>query len=220
MARHLYIGNEIAAAYSATTGLLAAGAIDVQKLSASGPTSMAPGDTIATSPQFRIVTGNGTRNIVSPWIYGKDVINWSGKGHVAQVAESRTITIGAATNTTDIDTVIKFINTTNGQEPFNMKSYNVRTNAAALNTAAEIGEAYVDELDSTYASGGAAVTTTQSNQLPDFIKTYAWDNTSLLTFVGWTKGEIDRQGNVVEHPTTFKIVSKRFGSVTRSTYTI
>lgn len=208
MAKHLYIGNDTAVART-VAGILDNGAIEIQKLSASGPTAMVAGDTIADSAQFRIVQGNGTRDLVSPWIYGKDVIDWSGKSHVAQVAESRTVQItGAATNTADVVTTIKFINKTNGAEPFNMKSYNVTTNAAVLNTAAEIGEAYVDQLDATYNSGGGAVTTTQSDQLPDFIKTYAWDNTDLLTFVGWKKGEIDRQGNVVEHPTTFEIVTE------------
>ena len=76
MARHLYIGNDVAVSYNASTGALASGALDIQKLSASGPTSMVAGDTIADSAQFRIVQGNGTTNIVSPWIYGKDVINW------------------------------------------------------------------------------------------------------------------------------------------------
>ena len=67
MARHLYIGNDVAVSYNASTGALASGALDIQKLSASGPTSMVAGDTIADSAQFRIVQGNGTTNIVSPW---------------------------------------------------------------------------------------------------------------------------------------------------------
>ena len=65
MARHLAIGNAVAVSYS--SGVLAAGAVDIQKLSASGPTTMVAGDTIADSAQFRIVQGNGTTNIVSPW---------------------------------------------------------------------------------------------------------------------------------------------------------
>ena len=208
MARHLYIGNAVAVART-TSGILDAGAIEIQKLSASGPTAMLPADTIADSAQFRIVQGDGTRDIVSPWVYGKDVINWGGKSYVAQVAESRTVQVTAnATNASDVVTTIKFINKTNGAEPFNMKSYNVTTNAAVLNTAAEIGEAYVDELDATYNSGGGAVTTKQSPELPNFVKTFAWDNTNLLTFVGWKKGEIDRQGQVVEHPTVFEIVTE------------
>ena len=69
MARQLLIGNDVAVSYS--NGVLANGALDVQKLSADGPTSMVPGDTIADSSQFRIVQGNGTTNIVSPWIYVK-----------------------------------------------------------------------------------------------------------------------------------------------------
>ena len=208
MAKHLYIGNNTAVART-VAGILDNGAIEIQKLSASGPTSMVAGDTIADSAQFRIVQGNGTRDLVSPWIYGKDVINWGGKSYVAQAAESRTVQITAnATNASDVVTTIKFINKTNGAEPFNMKSYNVTTNAAVLNTAAEIGEAYVDELDATYNSGGGAVTTKQSPELPNFVKTFAWDNTNLLTFVGWKKGEIDRQGQVVEHPTVFEIVTE------------
>ena len=48
---------------------------------------MVPGDTIANSTQFRIVQGTATKNIVSPWMYGKDVINWSGRSAAAQVAQ-------------------------------------------------------------------------------------------------------------------------------------
>ena len=75
MARHLFIGDDTAVSYS--NGVLADNALDVQKLvnSATGVyTSLAPGDTIADAAQIRIVQGNGTTNIVSPWFYGKDVI--------------------------------------------------------------------------------------------------------------------------------------------------
>ena len=41
MARHIYIGTEGSQSY--TNGALAAGGIDVQKISMGGPTSMAPG---------------------------------------------------------------------------------------------------------------------------------------------------------------------------------
>ena len=102
MARHLYIGNAVAVART-TAGILDAGAVEIQKLSASGPTAMVAGDTIANSPQFRIVQGNGTRDIVSPWIYGKDVINWSGKSYVAGVAHRVDGTL--TTNTAAISVV-------------------------------------------------------------------------------------------------------------------
>ena len=84
MARHLMIGDDTAVSYSA--GVLADNALDVQKRSASGWTSLAPGDTIADSSEIRIVQGNGTTNIVSPWFYGKDVVDWSGKSYTASVA--------------------------------------------------------------------------------------------------------------------------------------
>ena len=90
MARHLYIGNDVAVARTAA-GILDDKAVEIQKLSASGPTAMVPGDTIASSPQFRIVQGNGTRDIVSPWIYGKDVINWGGRSAAAQTAATTTL---------------------------------------------------------------------------------------------------------------------------------
>jgi hypothetical protein len=84
MARHLFIGDDTAVSYA--SGVLADNAIDVQKRSASGWTSLQPGDTVADSAEIRIVQGNGTTNIVSPWFYGKDVLNWSGKSYVAAVA--------------------------------------------------------------------------------------------------------------------------------------
>ena len=56
MARHLYIGNAVAVSYDAN-GLLADGAIDIQKLSSDGPTSLLPGDTLADSDQIRVVQG-------------------------------------------------------------------------------------------------------------------------------------------------------------------
>ena len=65
MARHLYIGNNVAVARTAA-GILDNKAVEIQKLSASGPTAMVAGDTIADSAQFRIVQGTGTRDIVSP----------------------------------------------------------------------------------------------------------------------------------------------------------
>ena len=74
MARHIFIGDATAVSYAAG-GTLAAGAIDVQKLSTSGPTSMLANDTRTNTEQFRIVQGDGTRDIVSPWLYGKDIIN-------------------------------------------------------------------------------------------------------------------------------------------------
>ena len=219
MARHLYIGNAVAVART-TAGILDAGAVEIQKLSASGPTAMLPGDTIATSAQFRIVQGDGTRDIVSPWVYGKDVINWSGKSYVAPVSQSTTLQFtGAATNDAYVDTTVKFVNTSNGLES-EYKSYTVRTSDVFLPAAvAGIGEQYAKAMKADYdpvnlAGGGAALTTTQSDELPWFVKSVAWDNTNTMTFVGWDKGETMQNGQVAEYPTTFKIVLENFDAVT------
>ena len=119
MARHIFIGAETGAAASAsyTSGVLAAGTIDVQKMTASGPTSLLMGDTPASAPQIRIVQGGaaGTpgKNIVSPWIYGKDVIDWSGRSYNAAVIWDKTTTIaGGAANGTG-EATIKIVDKTN-----------------------------------------------------------------------------------------------------------
>ena len=85
MARHLIIGNDVAVA--TTNGLVADGAVSIQKMSATGPTELVLGDTVANAPQIRILAGGTAgKNIVTPWFYGKDVVNYSGKANVAAVA--------------------------------------------------------------------------------------------------------------------------------------
>jgi len=177
MAKHLMIGNEIAATY--TDGVLADGAVDIQKLSASGPTSMAPGDTIADSPQFRIVMGNGSTNVVSPWVYGKDVINWSGKGHVAQVAEVAVATI--STNALAAGThTLKIMNLTNGAEPFENKSYDITVAASATPTTQ--GAAFLVAIDA---------------DVPHWVKTTA-HSSGVISLTGYKKGEVKADGSVQE----------------------
>ena len=110
MARHIYIGTSSDQVGSYSSGLLGSGAIDVQKVSLSGPTSMAPGDVRTNTEQFRIVQGTGTVNIVSPWIYGDDVINWDGKTYTAAVGHAHTITWGGTTTAAG-SVSIKFVRT-------------------------------------------------------------------------------------------------------------
>lgn len=175
MARHLYIGNNVANAY--TAGVLADKAIDVQKLSATGPTSMVPGDTIASSTQFRIVQGTATKNIVSPWMYGKDVINWSGRSAAAQTAQ--VFDIALATNATAASThEFKLINMTNGAEPFEMKSYEYTVAAAATPT--------------TQCTALAAAI---NADLPHWVNSIANGGTN-IGITGWKKGEVKADGSV------------------------
>lgn len=178
MARHLYIGNDVANT-GYTSGLLADKAIDVQKLSASGPTSMVPGDTIADSTQFRIVQGTATKNIVSPWIYGKDVINWSGKSAAAQTAQ--VFDIALATNATAASThEFKLINVTNGNSPFEFKSYEYTVAAGATPT--------------TQCTALAAAI---NADLPHWVNSIANGGTN-IGITGFKKGEVKADGSIQE----------------------
>ena len=142
MARHIYVGAEAAATYA--NGVLGAGAIDIQKMTASGPTTLVMGDTVATAPQIRLVQGNGTTNIVSPWFYGRDIIDWSGRSYTAAVIDDITYTVSALTATAAGEATIKFINKTNGLEPFEMKSWTVPYAVGA--TATNIADALKAEI--------------------------------------------------------------------------
>ena len=178
MARHLYIGNNVANAY--TAGVLADKAIDVQKLGATGPVSMVPGDTISSSSQFRIVQGTATKNIVSPWIYGKDVINWSGKSAAAQTAQ--VFDIALTTNATAVAThEFKLINMTNGAEPFEMKSYEYEVTATMTPTAQCLLLAAAINAD-----------------LPHWVTSITNNGTS-IDFTGFKKGETKADGSVQEN---------------------
>ena len=124
MARHLLIGDGTTAAYA--NGLLADGSIDIQKLSSDGPTSLVAGDTIADSDQIRFVQGGPSNidvNIVSPWIYGKDIVVAGGRSYAASTAKDETYTISALTATAAGEATIKVVNITNGEEPFQFKSW-------------------------------------------------------------------------------------------------
>ena len=102
MARHLIIGNDVAVA--TTNGLVADGAVSIQKMSANGPTELVLGDTISNAPQIRILAGGTAgKNIVTPWFYGRDVIDFSGKANVAAAAHRVDGTL--TTNTAAISVV-------------------------------------------------------------------------------------------------------------------
>ncbi len=75
MARHFIVGNGITYAVDAA-GRLADGSIAIQKRSETGPTLLAPGDSFIDAPEIRIVQGGyHGENILTPWFYGKDVID-------------------------------------------------------------------------------------------------------------------------------------------------
>ena len=112
MARHLIIGNDVAVA--TTNGLVADGAVSVQKMTQNGPTELVLGDSFTEAPQIRIVSGGTAgKNIVTPWFYGRDVVNYSGRANAAAVACTVTDTIaglsaiGASVAHTAADLLVK-----------------------------------------------------------------------------------------------------------------
>lgn len=128
--RQLLISDGATANY--TAGVLAAGAIDVQGLSSDGPTSIAPGETIADYPAIRIVQGTSSHNIVSPWIDGTSVTNWVGQSYSAQVAQSTTLTFATVPSAADAEFSIKVIDRAIGQAQFQRASATYTTVAGSL----------------------------------------------------------------------------------------
>jgi hypothetical protein len=102
MARHLIIGD--GTAFGVTNGLVDDGAVSIQKMSANGPTELVLGDTISNAPQIRILAGGTAgKNIETPWFYGRDVVDYSGKANVAAAAHRVDGTL--TTNTAAISVV-------------------------------------------------------------------------------------------------------------------
>ena len=193
MARHIYIGTE-ATSHSAvgptpySGGLLSAGAIDVQKVSnISGPTSMSPGDERTDSEQFRIVQGTGTVNIVSPWIYGDDVINWDGKTYVAPTSHKHTVTLGG-TSTAAGTVSIKLVRT--DVPGFDTFSFDVDVPSGTAATA-------VDALvTAAYAAANA----------PQWLDAVCTDTGTANVFEGSIAGNTNDDGTVWDdNPSTFVV---------------
>tara|TARA_R110002020_G_scaffold466708_1_gene689432 strand:- start:4387 stop:5325 length:939 start_codon:yes stop_codon:yes gene_type:complete len=182
MARHLIVGD--GTAYGVTAGLVDDGAVSVEKMSASGPTELVLGDTPADAPQIRII-GGGTdgRNIVTPWIYGKDIVNWSGQSYAAQVAQIGTVVFAGGSSTAAYDLNFKLINKTNGASPYELKSYTVTIPSGTSNTGA--------------GSVGSLINDAVNLDMPHWIKTFAW-GTATITITGYKKGEVKADGSIQE----------------------
>ena len=202
MARHLMIGNDTAVARTAA-GILDNGAIEIQKLSASGPTAMLPGDTIADSPQFRVVQGNGTRDIVSPWIYGKDVINWSGKSYVAPEACTVTDTI-VGTSAAIGTLVLKFVRLGGpGPEFF---SFSTTIGTAGDPTIAD------SATDILIEDAFEALT-----NIPDWLNPLAATTGTAVVFTGALRGDVAQSGNVWEEgPANIQLIVESYDGGTQT----
>tara|TARA_R100000951_G_scaffold29886_1_gene25798 strand:+ start:11447 stop:12364 length:918 start_codon:yes stop_codon:yes gene_type:complete len=132
MSRHLIIGADTTV--NDTDGVVDEGAVMVQKRSADGPTELDATDTLADAPEIRFVQGGPDGNIVSPWIYGKDLIAVGGQSYAAQTAQVSTLTI-VGTTTEAGRVFVKVIDMSNGVEPFAFKNYDVAIASGADQTA-------------------------------------------------------------------------------------
>lgn len=225
MARHLLIGDGTASNIS--SGVEADGAIGIQKLSATGPTDLVAGDTIADSAQIRFLQGTSGNNIVSPWFYGKDVINYSERPYAAATDQESSVLMVAATNTTDIDVTMSFVDLTGGGKagvhgglPFTPASqkFTITTNSSGTNTATEMANA-LGALMITAGTSGTFGATSFANG-PDFIDTVENDGSGTLKFIGFAPGQTDRKGNLVKEVTQFKVIFSSNSAATGGDITV
>ena len=204
MARHLMIGDDTAVSYS--SGVLADNALDVQKRSASGWTSLQPGDTVADSAEIRIVQGNGTTNIVSPWFYGKDVINWSGKSYTAAAAQTSSILPVTTSSSASKEIEIRFVRlgTTGGSDGTMFKfSVTIAASAAIATAGGNINDAF------------NALT-----NVPDWLNPTSSLATATVTFTGAKRGDTAQSGNTWDYePVAFKTIVS-INPETTQTYTV
>jgi hypothetical protein len=179
MARHLIVGD--GTAFGVTNGLVDDGAVSVQKMSESGPTELVLGDTFADAPQIRIVSGGSDgKNIATPWFYGRDVVDYSGKVGAAQAAQVKRATFATAATAAGQHT-LKVMNKTNGNSPFESKSYTITVAAGSAVTV-----------------HCTAFTTAINADLPHWVNSIT-NNGSSIDFTGFKKGETKADGSVQEN---------------------
>ena len=204
MARHLIIGD--GTAFGVTNGLVDDGAVSVQKLSASGPTELVIGETIVDAPQIRIVAGGPDGlNVATPWFYGKDVIDFSGKAFSDATAQTSTILPVTTNSTSSKEIEIKFVRA-NGPRPSEFFKFNV-TIAASANVA----------------TAGTAIFNAYSalTNVPDWLNATATDSgAGTVTFTGAKRGDVAQSGNTWDYePVVFKLLVSDNPETTQ-TYTV
>ena len=199
MARHLIIGD---GATRSTANPVEDGAITIQKMSASGPTDLVLGDSIVDAPMIRIVGGGKDgKNIVTPWIYGKDVINYSGQSYTAPQACTVTDTI-AGTSAAAGTLVLKFIKTSGPRQEFFSFTTDVANGTAEADTDAAIKTAFEDA----------------SLVKPDWLNPVC-DATagSTVVFSGAIRGDVAYSGNTWDYePVQIKLIVESYDGGTQT----
>jgi hypothetical protein len=200
--RQLLIGAETPVAVSYTNGLLANGAVDVQKKDSNGEiTPLLPGDTVADAKEIRIVQGTASENIVSPWIAGKNIIGWDGRSYNAPVAATGTVAVTGTAGSAGVLSV-KFIRTDIQPQEFYKFDYAVVNSDSNTTQATGIHDAFEALTD-----------------IPGWLNPLATVSSSTVTFVGAKNGDTTQNGETWEYGSvTFDIVVEESTPVTTSTY--
>tara|TARA_R110002167_G_scaffold149005_1_gene342197 strand:+ start:122 stop:1084 length:963 start_codon:yes stop_codon:yes gene_type:complete len=204
MARHLIIGDGTT---RSTANPVEDGAISIQKMSSSGPTELVAGDTISTAPQIRVIMGGSDgKNVVTPWIYGKDVIDWSGKSYVASVAQTTTLlpvaTAAATVGGKELDIKFVYLNGKGGEERFSFA-----TTIVASSVIADSGAAIIAAFN--------ALT-----NVPEWLNPTATLSTATVTFTGAKRGDATQSGGTWDYESAVFTTHIASNPVTTQTYTI
>ena len=201
MARHLIIGNDIAVA--TTNGLVADGAVSIQKMTQNGPAELVLGDSFTEAPQIRIVSGGTAgKNIVTPWFYGRDVVDFSGRANVAAAAQTSTVLPVTTSSAVAKEIDVKFVRIGASAPEFFKFSVSIAI-SAVINT-----------------SGAAIVAAFNAlTNVPDWLNPAATGGSATVTFTGAKRGDACQSGNVwEENPSIFEMIISN--PETTQTYTI
>ena len=188
MARHLIIGD--GTAFGVTAGLVDDGAVSIQKMSANGPTELVLGDTISNAPQIRILAGGTAgKNIATPWFYGRDVVDYSGRANVAAAAHTSLITPTATEAAATKEIEVKIVRKDGTAPEFFKFSVSLVASSAVNTSGAAILAAY------------NALT-----NVPDWLNPTCTGGAPAVTFVGSKRGDVCQSGNTWEYgPVIFDV---------------
>ena len=201
MARHLLIGD--GTAFGKSNGLVNDGAVSVQKMSANGPTELVLGDTYANAPQIRIVAGGSDgKDIVSPWIYGKDVVNYSGAAYSAAAAHTSTLLAVTGSSAAVKEIEVKLTRLDGPAPEFFKFSVDIAVSSNVGDAATAIKNAF-----------------NALSNIPDWLNPTATFDTATCTFIGAKRGDVAQGGDVWEYgPSVFNVVVS-INPETTQTYT-
>tara|TARA_R110002096_G_scaffold161373_1_gene327915 strand:- start:60 stop:1001 length:942 start_codon:yes stop_codon:yes gene_type:complete len=201
--RQLFVSPHATVDVSYSSGLLANGAIDIQKKDSNGEiTSLVPGDLISNAAEIRFVQGTAAENIVSPWIAGRNVMVWDGKSYNAPVASTGSVT-ATTTSASAGELEIKFIRKDRQPQEFFTFMYSVPNSQAQNDQATGIHDAF------------EALT-----NIPDWLNPLATASTNSVTFVGAKNGDVAQSGAIWdEGSAVFDVIITESSAVADSTYT-